>query len=172
MLDAGCGEGWLLRRLQEAGVPELAGFDASQPLIEAISGVLGATLHVATYDGVASGAVSFGEPFDAIICNFAILEEDITGYLRALAGMLRPEGALYIQTLAPGANETAEQWRTETFQSMDGTWHPMPYFFRTLEGWRRAFEQSGLQMVSLREPGDPDSGRKLSLLFELQAKTR
>lgn len=168
VLDAGCGEGWLLRRLHEAGVRDLVGFDASAPLVDAIPQTLNAKLHVATYDEVASGAVSLGGRFDAIICNFAILEEDADPYLQALGGLLAPRGALFIQTLSPGPADTRDEWRTETFQSMDGTWHPMPYFFRTLEGWRRLFQENGLTLVSLREPSDPDSGRKLSLLFELQ----
>ncbi len=168
VLDAGCGEGWLLRRLHECGVRELVGFDASAALIQSIPDSLGAKLHVATYDDVARRAVSFGAGFDAIICNFAILEEQIAAYLGALGGMLTPHGALFIQTLPDGPNDTSE-WRTETFQSMDGTWQPMPYFFRTRAGWEHALQESGLRLVDLQEPADPESGRKLSMLFEVRS---
>ena len=51
---------------------------------------------------------------------------------------------------------------------MDGTWEPMPYFFRTAEGWRRVFQDNGLRVVSLLEPADRESGRKLSMLFAVQ----
>lgn len=165
VLDAGCGEGWLLRRLRDAGVRDLVGFDASAALIQSIPEWLGATLHVATYDEVARGAVSFGERFDVIICNFAILEEHIGAYLRGLGGLLRSNGVLFIQTLADSPLETCGEWRTETFQTMDGTWEPMPYFFRTAEGWRRVLRENGLRLVSVLEPADPASGRTLSMLL-------
>ena len=168
VLDAGCGEGWLLRRLHEAGVPGLVGFDASAALIQSVPASLRAKLHVARYDEVARGAVSFGECFDVIICNFAILEEHIGPYLRSLANLLRPDGTLLIQTLADSPIAAGGEWRTETFQTMDGTWEPMPYFFRTAEGWRRVFQDNGLRVASLLEPADRESGRKLSMLFAVQ----
>jgi hypothetical protein len=117
---------------------------------------------------VADDAAAAG-PYDLIVCNFALLDEDLVPLLSALRRRLAHGGRLVIQTVHPfvaaGDVGYVEGWREETFTGFgEGFSAPMPWFFRSLSGWSRAIGDSGLRLAELREPRAED-GAVLSLVL-------
>ncbi|HYI12609.1 MAG TPA: methyltransferase domain-containing protein [Thermoanaerobaculia bacterium] len=167
VLDLGCGEGWLARALAAEGI-EVCGVDASRPLIEAATELGGGSFHALSYEELSSGDVTLPAPFDLAVANFSMLEEDVRAILIAAARMVRPDGALVIQTVHPAfvTGEYASGWRTETFASFAGEWpEPMPWYFRTLAGWVEVLSQHGYGITDVQEPLDPQNHRPLSIIF-------
>ncbi len=180
VLDIGCGEGWLLRRLCDElrGEPrcEATGTDGSAVLIDAArTAHQGGTYMVLSYETLAVQPDKLGGPYDAVICNFSLLDQDIAPILAAAAKSLAAEGRLLIQTLHPGAasgeGAYVDGWREETFASFTkGDWAPMPWYFRTLGSWFAAFKAAGLVVTAMDEPINQDSGKPLSVIFHCMAK--
>lgn len=173
VLDVGCGEGWLARRLSEKGI-EVTGIDGSPALVESARAAGGGTFHVCDFASLATAPDLVGGRYDAIVCNFALLAEDIAPMLRALAGYLTPAGPVIIQTVHPwtarGEGGYEDGWRTETFAGMGaGFVEPMPWYYRTLESWIEVLVRSGFRIDGVREPRHPQTGDPLSLLIEASA---
>jgi 2-polyprenyl-3-methyl-5-hydroxy-6-metoxy-1,4-benzoquinol methylase len=169
VLDVGCGEGWLARALAERGIA-VVGIDASPALVQAARAAGGGEFHVRAYAELAADPSLAGGPYDAVACNFALLDENVLPLLAALRESLAPRGALVIQTVHPwtaaGEGAYADGWRTETFDAFGGAFErPMPWYFRTLGSWVALLRDAGLQIITLREPLHPRTGRPASLLM-------
>lgn len=169
VLDIGCGEGWLCRALGERGCAAL-GVDAAPALIAAARQAGGARFEVLTQAELAAGAGQGLGRFDALVCNFALFDEDLAPLLRGLHGLLAPAGRLLIQTLHPwsacGEHAYADGWRLETFAAFaDEFSEPMPWYFRTLESWLALLHASGWRLSRLGEACRPDTGSPCSLLL-------
>ncbi|MBN0055839.1 class I SAM-dependent methyltransferase, partial [Pseudomonas aeruginosa] len=115
LLDIGCGEGWLCRAL--AGeVGECVGIDASPELIELARAAGGGSFRRLAYREL-DAASGLGR-FDALVCNFSLLDEDLAGCLAAWPALLESGGELLIQTLHPwaaGGEDYRDGWREERF---------------------------------------------------------
>lgn len=182
VLDVGCGEGWLARALASQGV-ETVGIDASAPLIDAARAAeAGLRFEVVSYDALvaqvheprplATSAVDelFHEPFDVVVCNFALLEADLVPLLAALRRLLARDGRLVIQTVHPvaacGDLPYADGWRTETFDGFGGRFPAaMPWYFRTVSSWVACVRDAGFALDALLEPTADGASRPLSLLL-------
>lgn len=177
VLDLGCGEGWLARRLRAEPGCRVTGADGSADLVRTAreADPDGRYLH-ADYAAIAADPDLLGGPFDAVAANFALLDEDPGDLLRALAACA-PAGALVIQTVHPwtacGDGPYADGWREESFAGFGGpggeAWSPMPWYFRTLGSWIDTLRDGGWRVASLREPIDPRTGRPLSLVLTCRA---
>ena len=172
VLDAGCGEGWLVRALAADGY-DVRGVDGSAPLIERAREHGPGEYDVVSYDEITALPESAGGPYDVIVLNFALFAERLSPLLGALATRLTPGGAVVIQTLHPWA--AAEEpgyvdgWRTATFAGFGGPFpEPMPWYFRTLSTWTRELTDAGLGIVRIDEPRHPETGAPLSLVFSLR----
>lgn len=170
LLDVGCGEGWLCRALAADGV-DCVGIDVSAPLVEAARAAGPGRYEVLAYDALGGAAATLGR-FEAVVCNFALLDEDLAPMLGALRDLLAPQGRLLIQTVHPwsacGDAPYRDGWRLETFAGFgDQVFpEPMPWYFRTLSSWLAALDAAGYARTSLAEPAHPGSGRPLSLLLQ------
>ncbi|MGE0809483.1 MAG: class I SAM-dependent methyltransferase [Immundisolibacter sp.] len=168
VLDAGCGEGWLTRRLTALGM-DVLGVDAEPALIAAAEAQGGGAFQVRSYEALAAGSV--GPPFDAVVCNFALLgRESGEALCQAAPTVLKPGGVLIVQTLHPhavcGDQPYADGWRVGSWDGCgEGFVEPAPWYFRTLESWVRLFVSAGLALHALDEPVHPDSGRVASVIF-------
>ncbi len=171
LLDLGCGEGWLVRRLAEAGV-EAMGIDGSPTLIAQAEKLGGGRFLALDYHGLVTEPERLGGPFDCIVANFALLEEELEAVLSACARLLTAEGSMMIQTLHPWTQPDPYQdgWRQEDFAAMGAEgWRAMPWYFRTLGSWVALLHAGGLRLTRLEEPRHPENGRPLSLLLEAAA---
>ncbi len=172
VLDAGCGEGWLARRLAEEGI-QATGFDSSAALVERAKEAGGGRFLVCSYEQFCADPGIVGEGYDAVVFNFALLSEDVTPVLRAAASILTPGGNILIQTLhpynLPEGERYADGWREERFSGMgDGYRAAMPWYYRTMGGWLAQIHAAGLQLTGMREPAHPATGRPGSLVLRVQ----
>lgn len=174
ILDVGCGEGWLARTLAAPG-RDVLGVDGSAALIDAANALpappdAALRFDVAGYDRlVADDRVAHG-PWELVVCNFALFEEDLAPLLRAVTQRLDAHGTLLIQTLHPwaavGDARYVSGWREETFTGFAVAFPTaMPWYFRTLGSWTTVLHDAGLQLRLIDEPLHPDTGRPLSLLL-------
>lgn len=175
VLDVGCGEGWLCRALAEHGI-DAVGVDGSAPLVEAARAAGGGHFHAISFDELAARPERLGEDgFDAAVCNFALLHEDVGPLLVSLRSLLRPRGMLVIQTVHPwsarGDGAYANGWRTERFAAFgDDFAEPMPWYYRTLGSWVELLHRAEFVLEALHEPAHPGTGDPLSLLMVARAR--
>lgn len=174
LLDVGCGEGWLIRRVREALDCQAVGIDGSSSLVaDAQASDPDGDYRVVSYDALIGDPSALGDPFDTIAFNYAILDEDPVPLLAAARSLLAPGGSVIIQTLHPHTQDGPyrDGWRTEDFSAFDlPGWQPMPWYFRTLESWHAAIHAAGLALVGLAEPMAADGNRPLSLVLTCTAR--
>lgn len=172
VLDMGCGEGWLVRKLNAQGI-EAVGVEGSLPLVRAARAAGGHFLHL-SYDEVSANPATAGGIYDAVIFNFALLEQELAPLLRAVKALLSKRGHLIIQTVHPwtacGEAAYADGWRSESFDQFGSAFPtPMPWYFRTLASWMAILKECGYLLADLREPRHPENGKPLSLLLICEA---
>lgn len=169
VLDVGCGEGWLCRALAAVGA-ETHGVDGSAPLIEAATRE-GGSFDVIAYHEAEQDPGRLGGPYDVIAFNFALLSDAVVGILRAARQQLAPGGRVLIQTLHPVAagGPYVDGWREESFGTIEGTFEPMPWYFRTFGSWVRVLTSAGLTILEVAEPTHPVSGDPLSMILTAEA---
>ena len=168
VLDLGCGEGWLCRALSGLGI-ETVGVDAAPALVAAARAAGPSRFECLDYAALAAAPAALGR-FDAIACNFALLDEELAPLLRGLQGLCEPAASLVIQTVHPwtacGEAPYAPGWRTEGFSGFgEGFAAPMPWYFRRIEDWLALLAETGWRLHALQEPQAPDGTRPLSLLL-------
>ena len=171
-LDLGCGEGWLTRALRAQGVAA-DGVDAIGELIDAARRADPAAppqrYARLSYEDIAAGALD--ARYDLIVCNFSLLGgAAVDALLRALPARLRDGGHVLIQTLHPlsacGDAPYRDGWRDGSWAGCDGAFgEPAPWYFRTLGGWLRMLDDSGLRLRALEEPVHPLSEKAASLIL-------
>lgn len=173
VIDIGCGEGWLVRALTSRGLSAV-GVDGTLELIEQARAA-GGRFVAAAYEELASTPHDDLSRANVAVCNFSLIGESSTDdVFRALPHLLQPHGRLVVQTLhpnpepddGPAAIRAEDGWREGSWRgfSRDFT-RPAPWYFRTMDGWRRLFAEHGLTDLAVREPADPDTGRPASVVF-------
>ncbi len=166
VLDLGCGEGWLARKLAADG-REVTGIDASAALIEEAQKLGGGEFLHLSYEDISTWQPS---PFDTIVANFSLLDDHADVALRALRPLLIDDGRLLIQTTHPifaGSDGAyADGWRTETFGNLPGQWREsMPWYFRTVGSWVRVITEAGFHVLEIREPLYPGKPVPASMIL-------
>lgn len=155
VLDIGCGEGWLVRELQQRHI-NCYGIDAVPELIDRARDTGIGEFRQMEYTSL--GSHSFDTAFDLLVCNFSLLGKSSVQHLfQQAAGLLNAGGALMVQTLHPlaacGKHAYEDGWR-------DGSWDgfnpaftdPAPWYFRTLESWQSLFSDNGFSLLPILEP--------------------
>ena len=175
ILDVGCGEGFYLRTLAAMTGCAGVGIDGSSALIERARAADPINHYaVLTYEDLIVDPTPLKGPFDAVLFNYALLDEDIVPLLSAVKRLLARDGTILIQTLHPWAvsagDDYRDGWRIEDFSGIGGDgWTPMPWYFRTMASWQTALRESGLSLVGLAEPTADTGGQPLSLLMTCEA---
>lgn len=169
VLDLGCGEGWLARRLAPLGIA-VTGIDAAPELVAAARAAGGGTFRVADYGELPA---DLGD-FDLAVSNFALLgREPVERLLTALPEFLHPGGHLIVQTLHPlvlGDDQSyRDGWREDSWAAFSASVEePPPWYFRTLGSWIDLLGAGGFGLRELREPRAGDAARPASLLLITQ----
>jgi 2-polyprenyl-3-methyl-5-hydroxy-6-metoxy-1,4-benzoquinol methylase len=173
VIDLGCGEGWLALELLAKGI-QVTGIDAVPALVAAAkqAGVIDSRTF--SYEEIAAGRL--GLKADAVVCNFSLLgKESVDDLLRAIPGLLQPNGSLIVQTLHPlvscGELPYVDGWRAGSWSGFNHEFSDAPpWYFRTLHTWLELLSASGLTLRALQEPLDPRTGKPASVLFLAQAR--
>ncbi len=171
MLDVGCGEGWLCRRIAAFGSCEVVGIDGTPRLVEEARRADPQNRYdVVSYRDLIAGKFTADGPFDAVVFNYALLEEQVVELLTAAKGLLSDSGAIIIQTLHPWVlsqgGEYRDSWQNEDFASFENqNWATMPWYFRRLSTWHDVIREAGLVIDRLEEPAETSGKLPLSLLM-------
>jgi SAM-dependent methyltransferase len=168
VLDVGCGEGWLVHALAGEG-RQAVGVDASAGLLASASEGPGRFVR-ASYRDLAERAELLPGPFDAVVCNFSLLDRGLAPLLAGLRRRLRTDGRLVVQTLHPFAlladGPYRDGWREERFDGFGADFAaPMPWYGRTLGSWSAELWAAGFGLERLEEPTLPEADRPSSLLM-------
>ena len=168
VLDIGCGEGWLARELSAKGI-QVTGIDAVAELVEQARKTGGGDFHLLSYEQLATGAS--GLRADMVVCNFSIIgKESSEALFNVVPALLNPGGACVVQTLHPvlscGDLAYTDGWRMGSWAGFSADFtDPAPWYFRTLKSWISLLERSGLRVIEIREPINPQTQQPASVIF-------
>lgn len=169
VLDLGCGEGWLSRRLAELGA-DVLGIDAIPELVRrATEAGGGGRYEVSTYEALASR--TFDAPFDVVVANFSLIGATaVDDVVKRVPAWLAPGGHFVVQTVHPlmavGDLPYETGWRPGSWSGFPASFtDPAPWFFRTTADWLALVIRAGLELESMHEPLHPSTRRPASLLI-------
>jgi len=102
MLDVGCGEGWLIRRVAQTIKCRAVGIDGSAQLIEDAKAADPISQYrVMNYAELTNDASPLDNDFDVAVFNYSLFDEDAAKLLAAVKPLLARSGVVIIQTLHP-----------------------------------------------------------------------
>lgn len=168
LLDIGCGEGWLVRRLAEHHV-RCTGIDTQPILYDAAIREGGGDFRKMSYQDIAEGKLDV--KVDMIVSNFSLFgNESVRQLIKAFPDLLRSSGKLLIQTLHPhrtyGEYPYQNGWQENRWDGCGANFlDALPWYFRTLESWLDLIISSGFKFSALREPLHPDNNQPASVIF-------
>lgn len=173
ILDAGCGEGWLARSLAKSGI-EVVGIDGTKGLIEEARSKSDIPFYTQSFEELIQGDPVGEAPFEAVVFNFCLyLKDEVPQLLKRMRNILNGRRQVFIQTLHPmafaGNNFHYEnQWINDSWKGLKGSFtSPHRWYFRTLNGWMKAFELAGLRLITIDEPLLPEKTKPASIIFTL-----
>lgn len=168
LLDAGCGEGWLVRRLCQLGM-DCLGVDPVPAFIEYARKAGAGNYQTLGFEAL--DQLQYPHPFDVICCNFSLLgESSVEALFRQACRLLSPCGKLIVQTIHPHTSSQSQPnksgWITGSWCGIAGDFSaPAPWFFRTLDNWQELFAAHDLALVETLEPRWPDREEPASIIF-------
>lgn len=167
VLDAGCGTGYLTRKLADRGA-QVVGVDLSEKMVEiarAASPALDFRVDsVTALDSLADGA------FDLLVSNYVLMDvPDLGETMRSFARVLRPGGAAVVifshpcfpqsrRSEGPGPL-SSYRWEKPYFDArrmVDPPWAHFTsefiWFHRPLSDYWKAFQNAGFNVARFEEP--------------------
>ena len=173
ILDVGCGEGWLLRKLLAHGING-HGIDAIDSLIKNAIKKGGNNYTVCNYEDFMNTKLELLKEMDAAVINFALLDkENSEKLLKYLSGSLNRDGLIFLQTLHPiniALNDDYETgWKSGSWTGLNKDFKlPYKWYFRTIEDWLNTFCDAGLTLTELKETIHPKTKKPFSMIFVLR----
>jgi len=173
ILDLGCGEGWLTRALSN-NKNRVVGIDSTEVLLKNARLKGHQNFYKMTYEEIIKGKEIPGTPFDAVILNFCLYQnEQVLALLQSIKKSLLKSGLVFIQTLHPSfliQNNLhyKSQWIDDSWKGLKGDFvYPHSWYARTLEDWINTFNESNFALLGIKEPINVE-GIPLSILFTLR----
>lgn len=186
ILDAGCGPGWLEKRLSR-DFPLIQGCDSAETLIQvAKSQNPNLTFKLANIENVLPYTENF---LDCVILNMAIHDlENPNSALKQIARVLKPNGQLLITLPNPYYAFPVGVWKRGILRrllfkkpklilreinksntaSKTAVWNKhLSSYARSLEFYLEIAKQSGFKLSSLNEITSPADGKKFNLTYQL-----
>lgn len=154
VLDVGCGEGWLIRQLEDHGVMGI-GIDVVPELIDYAAQKGKGQFLTLSYEDLSLETI--GQTFDVIVCNFSLIgKESVNHIFQQAPTLLNEGGALIIQTLHPLASKDQQAyqdgWRSGSWVGFDNQFtDPAPWYFRTIDTWEKLYRNSNLELADIIE---------------------
>lgn len=174
VLDIGCGEGWLVRKLSALGF-STTGIDAIEELVSSAKQLGEGSFKMLEYEKMS--ASTMGESYDIAVCNFSLLgKESVEHLFNTLPSLLNTGGHLMIQTLHPiiscGDLAYRDGWREGSWAGFSSEFSdPAPWYFRTIESWFELFRANGFVVRQVKEPINPTTGKVTSLIMTASLTT-
>jgi 2-polyprenyl-3-methyl-5-hydroxy-6-metoxy-1,4-benzoquinol methylase len=122
VLEVACGNGEFARRMAELGATVLA-TDFSEAMLERARAHGGDVEYrqVDATDEAALAALGESGPFDAVVCNMALMDmREIEPLARGAWALLRPDGRLLLSSVHPAFNSGTFVLVTERSEDADG----------------------------------------------------
>lgn len=165
-IDIGCGEGWLVRELQDQNISAV-GVDAVSAFIETAQHKRPGDYRCIAYEELAQNGLD--QRFDLAICNFSLLGKDsVEALVSGIPRLLNPGGRFIVQTLNPKNvpnEERQDGWRSGSWDGFGEKFvNPAPWYFRTVKSWLALFAGSGLITTRTVEPAYTN-GVPASIIF-------
>lgn len=166
LIDAGCGNGWIARRLARAGV-RVTAFDYSAKLLhyarQRDPDPRITYLHLdATH---ADQLAILGQATaDGALCYMALMDiADITPMMEALFRCIRPGGRLVFAMVHPESEGLMQATSSQVLTNIGKPDQPVPhyYFHRPLPLLITLMEQAGWLLDQTSAPGSPNGARFL-----------
>ncbi len=168
VLDIGCGEGWLAKELNNAGV-YVHGIDVVPELVDEAIRQGGGVFQLLSYENLSKGVLK--DKFDIVVCNFSLLgNESVDCIFKCIRDLLNEDGFFIVQTLHPisgcGDGKYEDGWRKGSWNGFNKQFaNPPPWYFRTLESWKLLFRQNGFVLSEVLEPLNPTTNETASIIF-------
>ena len=173
MVDIGCGEGWLTRKLGEKGI-QAVGIDAIEALIQEARARGKETYQVFSFENIISGEPIPGGPYDCAVFNFCLyLKEGLEPLLRHTLRQIKPKGSIVIQTLHPyfliqNGLAYQSQWLSDSWKGLPGNFEKgHSWYARTFEDWHKELFKLGNTGFTIKEILN-DEQKPVSLILKIQ----
>lgn len=167
-LDVGCGEGWLVRELVKNGVASF-GIDIVPELIESARKEGSGKFKVLSYEELSFEVIK--RVFGVVVCNFSLLgKESVEHVFKKVLSLLNNNGFFIVQTLHPVVcceqRKYIDGWEEGSWSGFSSKFSdPAPWYFRTLETWKRLFIENGFEIKEIIEPINPKTLKPASIIF-------
>jgi SAM-dependent methyltransferase len=122
VLDAGCGEGYGLAMLADAGASRVIGIDLEAAVIDHVCATYAAADHRIEAEAAELSSLPYPADTADLVVSFQVIEHlyDIPSYLESLARVTRPGGQVWIATpnrltFTPGRDTPANPFHVREF---------------------------------------------------------
>lgn len=167
VLDLGCGEGWLVRELEQRGVTSW-GVDVVPEFIEVAHQAGSGQFANISYENLLRELGH--KKFDVVVGNFSLLGKESVDHLFQQIPLLLNAGAYFIvQTLHPkfcAVEKYENGWKAGSWKGFSEKFcDPAPWYFRTLATWKTLFLDNGFTIAEILEPLNPLTERPASVIL-------
>ena len=150
LLELACGNGVFARRMAARGI-RVTATDLSPEMVRRAEGRAtdGITYAVADANDAAALQALSAEPFDAAVCNMAVMSmPEVAPMYNGVIGLLKPGAPFVVSTLHPAFATTLPQVGEETVEAPNG-----PQQLQTIRLWRykQPFTTHGVAMIGQTE---------------------
>jgi 2-polyprenyl-3-methyl-5-hydroxy-6-metoxy-1,4-benzoquinol methylase len=166
LIDAGCGNGWIARRLARAGA-SVAAFDFSANLLElARKRDTGRLVEYRQIDATLPDQLAAlgHHTADGAICYMALMDiADIKPLMEAMRRAIRPGGHFVFAMIHPDDTGLSKAVESQAFTNLGKANQPVEhyYFHRPLPLLLDVFEKAGWEVDQLASPSSPTGARFL-----------